>query len=77
MPVGLRGLTVPRLGELAKHVGADVVLERPVTNVEIVAQVDALVAMVARYRVEPSEEASAPSIAAAAARASTNAGGLR
>jgi two-component system OmpR family response regulator len=47
------------------HVGADVVLERPVSNDEIVAQVDALVAMVSRFRGDPAEEAAAPSIAAA------------
>ena len=49
------------------HVGADVVLERPVSNEEIAAQVDALVSMACRFRAEPSssEEHSTPSIAAA------------
>ena len=47
------------------HVGADVVLERPVSNEEIVAQVDALVAMASRLRTEPVDEQAAPSIAAA------------
>lgn len=46
-------------------VGADIVLERPVTNEEIVAQVEALVAMARRFRPEFSEEQAAPSLAAA------------
>lgn len=48
------------------QVGADVVLERPVSNEEIGAQADALVSMARRLRAEPSsEEHSTPSIAAA------------
>lgn len=48
------------------HVGADVILERPVSNEEIVAQVEALVAMARRFRREPSDsEHSTPSLAAA------------
>ena len=48
------------------QVGADVLLERPVTNEEIVAQVDALVSMARRFKSEiPGEEHSAPSLAAA------------
>ena len=48
------------------HVGADVVLERPVSNDEIVAQVDALVLLALRHRTEPPEsESGVPSIAAA------------
>jgi CheY-like chemotaxis protein len=48
------------------QVGADVVLERPVSNDEIVAQVDALVALALRHRIEqPEGESVAPSIAAA------------
>ena len=47
------------------QVGADVLLERPVTNDEIVAQVEALVAMARRFRHEGGEEQSAPSLAAA------------
>ena len=48
------------------QVGADVLLERPVTNEEIVAQVDALVSMSRRYRTsEAPEDNSAPSLAAA------------
>ena len=52
------------------QVGADVVLERPVSNEEIVAQVEALVAVAARFRGEPSSSSSSddnapPSIAAA------------
>ena len=46
-------------------VGADMVLERPVTNEEIVAQVEALVAMARRLRPEVPEEQSATSLAAA------------
>ena len=47
------------------QVGADVLLERPVTNEEIVAQVEALVAMARRFRSDIPEEQSAPSLAAA------------
>ena len=47
------------------QVGADVVLERPVSNDEIVAQVDALVALALRHRIEPEGESGAPSISAA------------
>lgn len=49
------------------HVGADVVLEKPITNDEIVAQVDALVAMARRYLGEPEEggDSARPSLAAA------------
>ena len=47
------------------QVGADVLLERPVTNEEIVAQVEALVAMARRFRPDMPEEQSAPSLAAA------------
>ncbi|CAN5919973.1 hypothetical protein BH11MYX4_BH11MYX4_33060 [soil metagenome] len=48
------------------QVGADVVLERPVSNEEIAAQVDALLTVVARHRVEVADgESGAPSIAAA------------
>jgi CheY-like chemotaxis protein len=47
------------------QVGADVLLERPVTNDEIAAQVDALVAMAKRFRHDLPEEHSAPSLAAA------------
>jgi DNA-binding response OmpR family regulator len=48
------------------HVGADVVLERPVTNEEIVAQIDALVSMARRFKPDgPTEDHSAPSLAAA------------
>ena len=47
------------------QVGADVLLERPVTNEEIVAQVDALVAMARRFLGEPRDDHSAPSLAAA------------
>jgi CheY-like chemotaxis protein len=48
------------------QVGADVLLERPVTNEEIVAQVEALVSMARRFRGDvPPEEQSAPSLAAA------------
>jgi two-component system, OmpR family, response regulator len=50
------------------QVGADVLLERPVSNEEIVAQVDALVAMVARFRGDPAEESAAPASIAAAFR---------
>jgi CheY-like chemotaxis protein len=46
------------------QVGADVLLERPVTNEEIAAQVEALVAMAKRLRHDVPEE-SAPSLAAA------------
>ena len=49
------------------QVGADVVLERPVSNDEIVAQVDALVALALRHRSEPAAdgESVAPSVQAA------------
>lgn len=50
------------------HVGADVVLERPITNEEVVAQVDALVAMARRFLGEPAEgneESGRPSLMAA------------
>jgi len=47
------------------QVGADVLLERPVTNEEIAAQVDALVSMARRLRGDLPEEQSAPSLAAA------------
>jgi two-component system, OmpR family, response regulator len=47
------------------QVGADVLLERPVTNEEIVAQVDALVSMAKRIRHDMPDEHSAPSLAAA------------
>lgn len=50
------------------QVGGDVLLERPVTNEEIVAQVDALVAMARRFKGEAAatgEEHSTPSLAAA------------
>jgi len=47
------------------QVGADVLLERPVTNDEIVAQVEALVAMARRFHHEGGEEQAAPSLAAA------------
>ena len=47
------------------QVGADVVLERPVTNEEIVAQVEALVAMARRFRGDTPDDQSAPSLAAA------------
>jgi two-component system OmpR family response regulator len=48
------------------HVGADAVLERPVTNEEIVAQMDALVSMARRFKPEGGgEEQAAPSLAAA------------
>ncbi|MDB4939132.1 MAG: Response regulator receiver:Transcriptional regulatory protein C-terminal [Labilithrix sp.] len=48
------------------QVGADVLLERPVSNEEIVAQVDALVSMARRFRSEtPEAEQSTPSLAAA------------
>jgi len=50
------------------QVGADVVLERPVSNEEIAAQVDALVALAARLRVEVPEGESAASSTAAAFR---------
>lgn len=64
------------IGELADkeariqglQVGADVVLGRPITNDEIVAQVEALLSMARRSRPalsETSEEPSAPSLAAA------------
>jgi CheY-like chemotaxis protein len=47
------------------QVGADVLLERPVTNEEIVAQIEALVAMARRFRGDVAEDQSAPSLAAA------------
>ena len=47
------------------QVGADVLLERPVTNEEIVAQVEALVAMARRFRPDVPDDQSAPSLAAA------------
>ena len=47
------------------QVGADVLLERPVTNEEIVAQIEALVAMARRFRGDIPEEQSAQSLAAA------------
>lgn len=48
------------------QVGADVLLMRPISNEQVVAQVDALVAMARRYaRPEAAEENSAPSLAAA------------
>ena len=48
------------------QVGADVLLERPVTNEEIAAQVDALVSMSRRFRSsETPDEQSAQSLAAA------------
>jgi two-component system, OmpR family, response regulator len=47
------------------HVGADCLLERPVSNEEIVAQVDALVAMARRFHEKRDSEHSAPSLAAA------------
>ncbi len=47
------------------QVGADVLLERPVTNEDIVAQVAALVAMARRFRPDVPEDQSAPSLAAA------------
>ncbi len=47
------------------QVGADVVLERPITNEEIAAQVEALIAMARRFRPEVPEEQSATSLAAA------------
>jgi len=52
------------------HVGADVVLEKPISNEEIVAQVDALVAMVRRFRPGSASETpeSTPSVVAAAFR---------
>lgn len=63
------------LGELADrqariqglHVGADIVLEKPISNEEIVAQVEALVEMSRRLQppVEGTEENAKPSLAAA------------
>jgi CheY-like chemotaxis protein len=47
------------------QVGADVLLERPVTNEEILAQVEALIAMSRRFRPDVPDEQSAPSLAAA------------
>ncbi|MBS2015368.1 MAG: response regulator [Deltaproteobacteria bacterium] len=49
------------------HVGADVVLERPISNEELVAQVDAMVSMARRYLGEPEEagDSNRPSLAAA------------
>lgn len=48
------------------HVGADAVLEKPVTNEEVVAQVDALIAMSKRMSTSrESLDESAPSLAAA------------
>ena len=47
------------------QVGADVVLERPVSNEEIAAQVDAAVAMARRFHGTPTEENAAPSVPAA------------
>ena len=47
------------------QVGADVLLERPVTNEEIVAQVEAHVAMARRFRPDVPDDQSAPSLAAA------------
>ena len=47
------------------HVGADCLLERPVSNEEIVAQVEALVAMARRFQQPSDSEHSAPSRAAA------------
>jgi len=48
------------------QVGADAVLEKPITNEEVVAQLEALIAMVRRVMPAPSDvEESAPSLAAA------------
>ncbi len=47
------------------QVGADVLLERPVTNEELVAQIDALVSMARRFRIDIPDDQSAPSLAAA------------
>lgn len=47
------------------QVGADCLLERPVSNEEIVAQVDALVSMARRFHEKHDSEQSAPSLAAA------------
>lgn len=47
------------------QVGADCILERPVSNEEIVAQVDALVAMARRFHEKADSDHSAPSLAAA------------
>lgn len=49
------------------QVGADCMLERPVSNEEIVAQVDALVSMARRFaeKASPDSERSAPSLGAA------------
>lgn len=47
------------------QVGADALLERPVTDEEIVAQVDALVTMAARLRGARAEDQAPPSLAAA------------
>lgn len=48
------------------HVGADVFLERPISNEEIVAQIEALVTMARRLRGgESAEDHSTPSLAAA------------
>ena len=47
------------------QVGADVLLERPVSNDEIVAQVEALVAMARRFRTDAADGEAVPSIAAA------------
>ena len=47
------------------QVGADVLLERPVSNEEIVAQVEALISMARRFLPEVPDEQSATSLAAA------------
>ena len=47
------------------QVGADAVLERPITNEEIVAQIDALVSMARRFKTEAPDSEHAPSLAAA------------
>lgn len=49
----------------ALHVGGDVFLARPVSTAEVVAQVEALVAMALRYRPEAEGEPSVPSLAMA------------
>jgi CheY-like chemotaxis protein len=66
-PILLVGDIVDREARIqGLQVGADCLLERPVSNEEIVAQVEALVAMARRYDDKvPDSDRSAPSLAAA------------
>jgi two-component system, OmpR family, response regulator len=65
-PLLLLGQTGDKEGRIqGLQVGADVTLERPISNEELCAQVDALVAFARRFLTPEAPESSAPSMAAA------------